>query len=246
MKTDSSIYNYIDDSFDDEDDDFKPKATNTNNKAKLDSTNQTSPRQQQAKKQSQEQPLNLVASSQLASQKKKQAPTTNGSLAPKTASAELDATLAQLQVDEFESQQSTLIAIFSNDSLLVQQDLATYLNAKCNHIGELDAAVYVEKEAAYPANRLDKKLHKYLSAQVAGLGADACEKLFDYCFAQLFVDSSKLLSTHGFKIYIQLIVKQMPNILTNKLSKVQMSEEEKSVEQQKPLINVRLSLYLVI
>jgi hypothetical protein len=102
----------------------------------------------------------------------------------------------------------------------MNQHLATFLNNKLNHLAEFEIAMYHENELSYPLAKLDKKVYKFLSSQLIKLNKAELEKLFEFCFSELFLDNPKVSSYHGFKIYLQLLTKQMPFLIINNLQKV--------------------------
>lgn len=56
---------------------------------------------------------------------------------------------------------------------------------------------------------VDIKLVKLLNSAVGRLQRPEAEKLFETLVQSLFTDSNKSPSNHGFKIYIQLVLKQI-------------------------------------
>ncbi len=74
-------------------------------------------------------------------------------------------------------------------------------------------------KAMYPANKLDKKLGKFLTSLVTKRIDD--ERFFEYCFNEIVKnDNPKVLSNHGLKIFIQLFLKHNQSILMANLKKV--------------------------
>lgn len=67
--------------------------------------------------------------------------------------------------------------------------------------------------------KLDKSVLKFFNGYISKLNRSDSENLFEYCFKTLFSESSKTVSNHGYKVVIQLIVKQMSNFSTNNLPK---------------------------
>ena len=126
----------------------------------------------------------------------------------------------QLRLDDFEKEYTYLVSLFPNSFLLVNQHLATFLNNKLNHLPDFDVAFYNEKELSYPVSKLEKRVHKFLSTQISKLTKVDQEKLFEFCFAELFVESSKRESYHGYKLYLQVLSKQLPYLFMNNLQKV--------------------------
>ena len=63
------------------------------------------------------------------------------------------------------------------------------------------------------------------------LNKTEAEKLIIFCFGELFNESSKLISSHGYKIYLQLLIKQSPYLVMNNINKVIL--EKKTIILQK-------------
>lgn len=61
-------------------------------------------------------------------------------------------------------------------------------------------------------SKADSKLVKLLNGTVSRLQRADSDKLFEILFQSLFIDANKSPSTHGFKIYIQLVVKHAGGI----------------------------------
>ncbi len=73
----------------------------------------------------------------------------------------------------------------------------------------------------YPANKLDKKLERFFTSLITKLKRTDAEKFFEYCFNEIVKnDNPKVLSNHGLKIFIQLLLKHNQGILMANLTKV--------------------------
>ena len=128
--------------------------------------------------------------------------------------------LKKLKVEEFEKEYAYLISLFPNSLLLVNQHLAAFLNQKTNGIPDIEpkASGAGEMESSYLSSKLEKKVLKFLNANISKLNGSDSEKLFESCFESLFSEKSN--SNHGYKIFIQLVVRAMPNLCINNLQKV--------------------------
>jgi hypothetical protein len=68
---------------------------------------------------------------------------------------------------------------------------------------------------------LDKKFVKFYNGMLTRLSKSNAELLFDSLFESLFSESNKSASNHGYKIVIQLLVKNSANLLNlDNLTKV--------------------------
>ena len=213
----------------------KPKQQPSSNPVQANLTASTSP-----KPKKQQEPINLLQSSMIANQKKK-AINTQNSPSGRNSLSEYENTLNnviiisdldyfitfnyyfiifKLRLDDFEKEQTYLLSLFPGNTLLINQHLATFLNNKLNHLAEFETAMYHEKELSYPLAKIDKRVYKFLSSQLAKLNKGEQEKLFEFCFGELFLDNPKVTAYHGFKIYLQLLTKQSPFLFINNLQKV--------------------------
>lgn len=237
LKPDSTLYDLIRDVSDSEEDadiknnNIKPKPKQAAAKPAV-NNQQASPKQ--VKKP--QEPINLLASSMISNQQKKKPNSVQSSPNGKNAVSEFDTTLNNLRLDDFEKEYTYLVSLFPNSFLLVNQHLATFLNNKLNHLPDFDVAFYNEKELSYPVSKLEKRVHKFLSTQIAKLNKVDQEKLFEFCFAELFVESSKRESYHGYKLYLQVLSKQLPYLFMNNLQKYQDIINENKHRHQKCLI----------
>lgn len=75
-------------------------------------------------------------------------------------------------------------------------------------------------------SKADIKLTKFLNGVVSKLSRADAEKLFEILFQSLFTDSNKSPSNHGFKIYIQLLVKHSSPFELANTSKVYFENSE--------------------
>ncbi len=87
-------------------------------------------------------------------------------------------------------------------------------------MAEFEIAMYHEKDLSYPLSKLDKKVYKFLTSQLIKLNKPEQEKLFEFCFNELFLDNPKVTSYHGYKLYLQILTKQSPFLFINNLQKV--------------------------
>ena len=95
--------------------------------------------------------------------------------------------------------------------------MAAFLNQKTNSIPDVEPKVNLDNEASDLASKLERKVYEFLNTQISKLSRVEPEKLFESCFEALFSEKSN--SNHGYKIYIQLVVRKWPNLCINNLTK---------------------------
>ncbi len=77
----------------------------------------------------------------------------------------------------------------------------------------------------YPSNKLDKKLEKFLTGLIVKMKRPDAEHLFEYCFNEIIKnDNPKVVSNHGLRIVIQLLLKHNQSILMSNLLRVSKTE----------------------
>jgi len=148
-----------------------------------------------------------------------------------------------LNYDDLEREYKSLNILFKDNSNLIAQNFASYFNQFLNTVPEDDYYlkqqnetgktnltfifrcifyfINFDKKTVNPSNFLEKRVSKLLNNIFTKLSKSDSEKVFEYCFETIFSD--KTLSTHGFKVIIQLLVKHSPNLLVNNLEKVILS-----------------------
>lgn len=73
----------------------------------------------------------------------------------------------------------------------------------------------------YPSNKLDKKIEKFLNNIIGKLKQPDAEYVLEYCLSEIIKNENpKVLSNHGLRIFMQLLLKHNHNLLMNNLSKV--------------------------
>jgi hypothetical protein len=216
----NSMYDLIRESDDDLDDE-----NNNLNKKKQSAAPQNkvsaSPKQvNSAKAKPTQEPLNLLSANMLNSQRKKGTNATASS-SIKSPESDLNAALNQLKLDDFEKEFTYLVSLFPNSLLSVNQHLAAFLNQKTNTIPDIEPKLNcsLDSESTYLSSNLEKGVLTFLKANISKLSHQDCEKLFESCFDALFSEKSN--SNHGYKIFIQLVVRIAPNLCINNLSKYQ-------------------------
>lgn len=128
--------------------------------------------------------------------------------------------LKKLKVEEFEKEYAYLFSLFPNSLLVVNQHLAGFLNQKTNGIPDIEPKFVSssENESTNLSSKLDKQVLKFLHGTISKMNSSDSEKLFESCFESLFSEKSN--SNHGYKIFIQLVVRIAPNLCINNLTKV--------------------------
>ena len=73
----------------------------------------------------------------------------------------------------------------------------------------------------YPSNKFEGKLEKFLNNLIFKLRRSDGDYLFDYCLSEIIKnDNPKIMSNHGLRIFIQLLLKHNQNIIMANLNKV--------------------------
>lgn len=83
-------------------------------------------------------------------------------------------------------------------------------------------------------NKMDKKLLKILNGSITTLNKFEAEKLFEFCFNELFNDKHN--STHGFKLFICLLAKPVQAMYLKNLAKYQEQLNNNKHRHQRALI----------
>lgn len=228
LKPEASIYDLIRDSDDDDDLDLKKPVTRQNKK-----TNQTillsssisstgggtpSPKSRKSdkpKQQPQEEPLNLVSQSQLTSRAKK-ATTPASAATPlmsgRKAESELENAIAQLKFDDFKSEHSKLKALFPNSISLVIENLIAFANQKLQVVAEFEPSTEQVPNPTGYMSKLDKNLLRFLNELIVKCSSLDQFKLFNSCFDIMLTETQKPIPTHGYKLFIQLLLNQTPSL----------------------------------
>jgi len=81
---------------------------------------------------------------------------------------------------------------------------------------------------------MDKKLLKLLNGSLNSLNKTEAEKLFEFCFNELFNDKHN--STHGFKLFICLLAKPVQALYLKNLAKYQEQLNNNKHRHQRALI----------
>ena len=99
--------------------------------------------------------------------------------------------------------------------------LAAFLNQSLN-VADIEPGLNHENEADfYPANKLDKKVEKFLNNLIFKLKRSDSEYVFNYCINEIIKNENpKVQSHHGLRIFTQLLLKHNPNIFISNLPKV--------------------------
>lgn len=214
LKLDSNYYEYFAEP--EENEEKKPKNKNK------------SPKQDQLKskpaaaapvlpKQKKEESINLLKSNIDSKNKRKSAPLSPG----KKNVDELEKVISELKFENFQQKYSQLESLFPGNYGLICMHLAAFLNQSLNDIPDIEPNSNHENESnMYPSNKLDKKIEKFLTNIVGKLKRSEAEYVLEYCFNEIIKNENpKVLSNHGLRIFIQLLLKQNQNLLMNNLPK---------------------------
>lgn len=211
IKTENSIYDLIRESSDDESD-LENKKKPKQQLKQTTSSAPVSPRQTQPKKdQSQEQPLNLLKTSIVTSQKK----TIKPPASPKKTQTDLETALSQLNFENIQMEYVRLEKLFQENQAGIVSNLAVITNQLLNNVPDIEPSYGSEPYLT----KLDKKIEKFFNNLINKLKRADSESVFDFCMNAIFADNPKVLSHHGFIMFIQLLLRQTPNLLANNYSK---------------------------
>lgn len=233
LKPDSTIYDLIRDSDDDEME--RPNTRlNAKNKAAVQQTivlsssmsDAQTPSPKNKKKQQQQNnngeiPLNLLSASQMANKKKTSNNTSvSGASAQsvKKLESELESLIAGLKLDDFQMELNKLKAIFPNSMFLIIESLVTTLNQKLSSVPELEPTTDTKTiDPRSLLKKLDKNLEKFFNNLISKCTSMDQYKLFEQFFHVLLNDTGKPMSSHGYKLFIQLLISQVPNVFMGQL-----------------------------
>jgi len=214
LKLENGIYDYLAPESDDEDEVKKVKAKKSPKSEKnAEKSAPVSPK----KSKNELEPVNLLKANIDNKQKRKSAPLSPG----KQTKTELETAIAELSLDAFQKKQTQLESLFPDNQTLCLMHMAAFLNQSLNDIPDTEPHSMHENESnMYPANKLDKKLEKFLNNLVAKLKKPDAESVFDYCLNEIVKnDNPKVVSNHGLRIFIQLLLKHNQSILIANLAK---------------------------
>lgn len=165
-----------------------------------------------------EEPINLLKAN-IESKPKKSA---KNQLSPgKSVKSELESTLSRLDFDQFQQKCTQLEGLFPDNISLIVMHMAAFLNQSLNDIPDLEPNQNHENESSnYPTCKLEKKLEKFLNNLVSKLKKSDYEYVFDYCLNEIIKNENpRVLSNHGLRIFIQLLVKHNNTISLMSLRK---------------------------
>lgn len=213
LKLENGMYDYLAEP--EEEEVKKPKAKKS---PKAESTkkseNKSEPVTPKAKK---EEAVNLLKANIEAKNKRKSAPLSPG----KEAKTQLDTAISQLSLDAVQQKYTQLLALFPGNMSLVAMHMAAFFNQSLNDVPDVEPNMMHENESnMYPSNKLEKKLEKFMNNLICKLKRPEAEFVFEYCLTEIIKnDNPKVLSNHGNRIFIQLLIKANQNILMSNLMK---------------------------
>ncbi|XP_060578304.1 transmembrane protein 214-A-like [Ruditapes philippinarum] len=109
------------------------------------------------------------------------------------------------------------------------KDLVTFLNMKLEHCPDNDK--FLKKENLdYPASSLKKGCTKVLTSVLSDCNAATLEHVLYFCIMTMLEECQNGNPTHGYKIFLQLLVRGSPDIVLSKLD--QYKEIVKSVQNR--------------
>lgn len=127
----------------------------------------------------------------------------------------------KLDFSQFQQKCTQLEGQFPDNIGLIVMHMAAFLNQSLNDIPDLEPNQNHENESNnYPTCKLDKKLEKFLNNLVSKLKKSDYEYVFDYCLNEIIKNENpRVLSNHGLRIFIQLLLKHNHGISLASLRK---------------------------
>ncbi|KAK7485334.1 hypothetical protein BaRGS_00023433 [Batillaria attramentaria] len=156
-----------------------------------------------------------VGSKKNAQQAKKKKPEQNGKRdvgRPIT----LESALAQIDQAELESILSQSQLRFPDNQDVWLKDLASYINLKLEKVTE-SHPTFKDKDKGYPMNQLSGGSRQVINGLFKKCSKQSLDHLFYHCVQCMLAENAKGTSTAGYKVFLQLLAHQRPNIVLPKL-----------------------------
>ncbi|XP_014668943.1 PREDICTED: transmembrane protein 214-like [Priapulus caudatus] len=106
---------------------------------------------------------------------------------------------------------------FPDNPTIWLKDLASYLNLEL-HVPEKDP-LFTGQPVDYPLCKLPKVVQKLMLTTMRKSGASVQQLFLEHCVRSTITDSSKGLSTYGYRVCIQSLLHANPQIVTDDISK---------------------------
>lgn len=134
---------------------------------------------------------------------------------------ELETAISELRFEDFQQKYNQLENLFPDNLSLIVIHLSAFLNQALNDVPDIEPNQNHENESNfYPSNKLDKKIEKFLNNLVFKLKRSDTEHVFEYCLNEIIRNENpKVLSNHGLRIFIQLLLKHNPSLMMTNLGK---------------------------
>lgn len=111
------------------------------------------------------------------------------------------------------------------------KDLASFLNMKLEDVQETTDPLFTGKPKEYPANKLNSNCQEMIRCTISEAPAETQEHMFYHCVQMMLTESSKVHSTYGYRVFLQLLVQVKPSVV---ISKLQQYEELVSTNTNNP------------
>ncbi|GAB1605494.1 transmembrane protein 214-B-like [Argonauta hians] len=122
-------------------------------------------------------------------------------------------------------------AMFPDHPDVWLKDLSSYMNVQLEHIPEKDP-VFKEKSKDFPLCVVRGDVKKFLLTTLRRCPTVQREMLFHHSISSMLNESAKGLSTYGYRIFIQLLAREEPDLV---ISKLPMYMELLKSHQNRPL-----------
>lgn len=134
---------------------------------------------------------------------------------------DLDTAISQLNFDSFQQKHAQLESLFPDNQSLVCMHMAAFLNQSLNDLPDVEPnSMHDNESSMYPSNKLERKLEKLLTNLIFKLKRSDAEYVFDYCMNEIVKnDNPKVVSNHGLRIFIQMLLKHNQSILMSNLAR---------------------------
>lgn len=129
----------------------------------------------------------------------------------------LDEAIEQLSISEVQSLLDEVQTRYPETPSIWLKDLASLLNVKLNV--ELNDVIFNNKSAGYPLCIISPAITDILVKTMNQCSNSVLKHFFEHCIHSMSQDMVKGQSTFGYRIFLQCLGKEKPDIIINSLSK---------------------------
>ncbi|CAH1773178.1 unnamed protein product [Owenia fusiformis] len=128
--------------------------------------------------------------------------------------------LAKIDAGELESILAKDQQTFPDNSSVWLKDMASYLNMKLDDIAD-PSPVFEGQAPDFPACKLPKGVQKLLRGVLSKCSQATLELFLEHCVQSMITDMGKGIATGGYRIFIQLMATEKPDLFVETVSKYQ-------------------------